>query len=187
MKRYFDTLDALYRFTLDLDHHQDKLQCQHCATNDQFISHGFVYKQRSQTHREAVGKRIFCSNRYGHSGCGRTTRLYIADEIPSLQYGAAELFIFLSSLLAHDTVKAAYQKATGHSETRNAWRWLNKLSRKLMDYRCFLQTRYEVVSTEFKFRSRRLQILLPTLHRLFCRFTNYPCANYQLISQSNFM
>jgi hypothetical protein len=187
MKHYFDTIDTLDRFTLELDRYQDGLQCHHCATNNQFVSHGFVYKQRSQTHREAVGKRIFCSNRHGRSGCGRTVRLYIASEIPSLQYGTAELFIFLSSLLAHFTVKAAYQKATLQSETRNAWRWLSKLKGKLTDYRCLLQARREEVSSQFSTRIKRLHILLPTLQRLFATAIDCPCAYYQTLTQSRFM
>lgn len=187
MKRYFDTFDDLERYTLELDRYQDELQCQHCATNNQFVSHGFVYKQCSQTHKEAVGKRIFCSNRHGRSGCGRTARLYLATEIPSLQYATAELFIFLSSLLAHFTVKAAYQKATQQSETRNAWRWLNKLMEKLTDYRCLLQARREEMSTQFTTRVKRLHILLPTLHRLVATAIDCPCADYQTRTQSKFI
>lgn len=85
MPKYFNDMDTLHRFTLEIDRYQDELQCHHCAKNDQFVSHGFIYKQRSQSLREAVGKRIFCSNRYGRSGCARTFRLYIATELPSLQ------------------------------------------------------------------------------------------------------
>lgn len=184
MKRYFDTIDALDRFTLELNCHQDELQCHHCAKNDQFVSHGFVYKQRSAYRQQTVGKRIVCSNRYGHSGCGRTFRLYITNEIPALHYSAAELFLFLSALLANVTVAAAYQKATGQSETRNAWRWLTKLDRRLSDYRCFLQTRVGTITTSFKHRARRLQILLPTIKRLFLALNDCPCANYQYLVQS---
>ncbi len=187
MKRYFDTIDTLDRFTLELDRYQDELQCHHCTKNDQFVSHGFVYKQRSASLQETVGKRIFCSNRYGHSGCGRTFRLSIASEIPAVHYGAAELFIFLFSLLAHFTVKAAYQKATGQSSSRHAWRWLSKLIRKLTDYRCLLHARCEVATTQFTARARRLHILLPTLQRLFSTVTDCPCAHYQIRTQSRFM
>ena len=187
MKRFFDTFDVLDRYTLEIDRYQDELQCQHCAKNDQFVSHGIVYKQRSQRHREAVGKRLLCSNRYGRSGCGRTFRLYVASQIPTLHYDATVLFVFLCSLLANLTVVDAYQKATGCDQARNAWRWLTKLDRKLGDYRCWLQTRIDTTITTFKHRTRRLQILLPTLQRLFSTFADCACASYQTRAQSIFM
>lgn len=187
MQLFFKDIESLDRFTLSLDLHQDSLACDYCSSSDQFVSHGFVYKQRSQTLSEAVGKRIFCSNRNGRSGCGRTVRLYIASESPSLQYSTVHLFTFLCALLANLTVKAAYQKVTRWSKPRNAWRWLNKLDRRLMEYRCFLQTRSDVISTSFESRPRRLQILLPTIAQLFSKLEAPPCAHYQRLSQLRFI
>ena len=166
MQRFFEDYESIKQFTLSLDYHQDQLECAHCLKNDQFVSHGIVYKQRSMTLSEPVGKRIFCSNRYGRSGCGRTVQLYVADEFPSFQYGAAVLFIFIVSLLANLTVPESYEKATGQSESRNAWRWLNRLIRRLTDYRRFLKVRLDSISTQFKAHVRRLRILLPRLERL---------------------
>ena len=186
MKRYFDTFHSLERFTRELDCHQHELQCQHCARNDQFVPHDVIYKQRSQSSREAVGKRIFCSNRYGRTGCGRTFRLYIASEIPSLRYGTAQLFVFLSALLAKLTVSAAYQQATGRSETRNAWRWLNKLDCRLINYRIFLKKHPEAPSSD-KSKTRRFQILLPTIKRLFSLSNRCPCSHFQQATQSHFI
>lgn len=187
MQRFFEDFESIKQFTRSLDYNQDKLECAHCLKNDQFVSHGIVYKQRSMTLSEPVGKRIFCSNRYGRSGCGRTVQLYVASEFPSFQYGAAHLFVFIVSLLANLTVTESYEKATGQSESRNAWRWLNGLIRRLTDYRCFLKVRLDSISTQFKTSVRRLQILLPTLKRLVAEFFNYPCSSYQLIHQRAFI
>ncbi|MEE8059342.1 MAG: hypothetical protein V3T17_16120 [Pseudomonadales bacterium] len=187
MKQYFDNIDTLKRFTSELDRHQDQLKCQHCSKNDQFVPHSFIYKQCHKALAEKVGKRIFCSNRYGHSGCGRPFTLYVASALPSLQYGTTHLFIFLSSLLANFTVKAAYKKATGQSASRNAWHWLTKVERRLMHYRTILKTRPHTVNTRFSTRSKRLQILLPTLTRLFSCFGDCPCANFQLLNQCCFI
>ncbi len=82
MQRFFKDYDSINQFSLSLDFHQDKVKCSFCLKNDQLISHGNVYKQRSMSVKEKVGKRIFCSNRYGRSGCGRTFQLYIATEVP---------------------------------------------------------------------------------------------------------
>ncbi len=100
MQRFFEDFESIQQFTHSLNYHQNQLECSHCLKCDQFISHGIVFKQRSIDVKEPVGKRLFCSNLYGRSGCGRTFQLYVASEIPSFQYGAAPLIIFLASLLA---------------------------------------------------------------------------------------
>ena len=187
MQRFFEDFKAIKQFTLSLDYYQDELECSHCLKNDQFVSHSIVYKQRSMTLSEPVGKRIFCSNRYGRSGCGRTFQLYVADELPSYQYSAAHLFIFVASLLENLTVPESYEKATGQSESRNAWRWINKLMCRLIDYRSVLRVRAEIISTQFKSSVRRFKILLPTLARLVAQCSGCPCAHYQLAHQSPFI
>ncbi len=187
MQKYFTDIESIDSFSLSLDYHQDVLHCAHCSRNDQFVSHGFVYKQRSQKVRQKVGKRLFCSNRDGRSGCGRTYRLYVAEALPCLQYGATHLFVFLLALISHATVQQAYEKATGTQEPRNAWRWLDKLQVKLVDYRCFLQRRANELSTQFRSRVRRLQILLPTVKRLFAVLDDCPCAHYQMHHQLRFI
>lgn len=187
MQKYFNNIESIDSFTLSLDYHKNKLQCLHCNKSDQFVSHGFIYKQRSISLAEKVGKRVFCSNRYGRSGCGRTFQLYISCEFISFQYGATQLSIFIASLLVNLTVHASYQKATGQSESRNAWRWLNKLMVKLTDYRRFLKARTQTVSTLFISKARRLQILFPTLKRLFSKMDNCPCSYYQYFHQTSFI
>jgi len=91
-----------------------------CSQNNQFVSHGIIYKQRSIKVSEPVGKRLLCSNRYGRSGCGHTFQLTIADQVPRFHYGALQLFIFITSLFADFSVTTSYIKATGQSEARNA-------------------------------------------------------------------
>jgi len=117
MQRFYENFKSIDVFTLSLDVHQDKLECAHCLKNDQFVSHGVVYKQRSIHQSEKVGKRIFCSNRDGRSGCGRTFQLYVASEIPGCRYGAAQLLVFITSLLANLTITESYQQATGQFES----------------------------------------------------------------------
>lgn len=183
MQRFFKDFESLDRFTLSLDCYDDTLQCPHCAKREQLVSHGVIYKQRSSRQREAVGKRVLCSNRYGRTGCGRTVQLYVAQVIPSLQYSTPQVFVFLSALLMNLTVKAAYQAATGQSEVRHAWRWLTKLERNLTDFRCFLDVRLAPFTIAVKERCRRLQLMLPTFERLFSTLPHCPCSHYQLECQ----
>jgi len=187
MQRFFEHFDSIQKFTLSLDFHQDHLQCQHCFKQDQFISHGIVYKQLSMTLKEKVGKRIFCSNRYGHSGCGHTFQLYVASEIPSLHYGAAQLVAFVSALFSGLTPEQAYPVATGAVDTRHAWRWLKRLQSKLSDFRRFLSLKTSTPDKAFSSRSRSLQLLLPSLSDIFSLSSDCPCANYQLQYQSAFI
>jgi len=99
MIKFFKDLGRLHQFTLSLDFHQDMTQCHKCSKHDQFVSHGFVYKKQRQGDKTIVGKRIFCSNRYGKVGCGSTHRLYLTAQIPSLQYNTEHLFRFLLELI----------------------------------------------------------------------------------------
>ncbi|MES9859003.1 MAG: hypothetical protein ABW166_20735 [Sedimenticola sp.] len=104
MNRYYDDLATLHRFTLSLDCQADPLHCQHCSKSDQWVSHGYVYKKQCLGKTLAVGKRLFCSNRSGRSGCGRTLRLYLTTEVATLHYSAIHLAAFVLALLAGTTI-----------------------------------------------------------------------------------
>lgn len=187
MQRFFKDFESIDRFTLSLNCFGERLQCPHCSKSDQLVSHGVIYKQRSMNEREPVGKRVFCSNRYQHSGCGRTVQLYRTQVIPSLQYGTAQVFLFLSSLLMNLTLEDAYETATGQTEPRNAWRWLQKLMHKLTDFRFFLKDHLKLENACIQLNNRRLTLLLSTLKALFSELLHCPCAHYQLHSQHAFI
>jgi hypothetical protein len=165
MQRFFDSLDSLQEFTSSLDYQE--LMCTSCSARRQFVSHGFVYKQRSSLLRDTVGKRIFCSNRSGRTGCGRTVQLYLATEIPSLHYGASQLFIFITALLANLSITAAYHKAVNALDARHAWRWFKKCFQQLIQYRRYLHRDNLQDFLLDPSQSRSRQLLLPTLHALF--------------------
>jgi len=186
MKRFYPDFNAIDAFTLSLDYHQNELECIHCLKNDQFVSHGIIYKQRYSTLAEKVGKRIFCSNRYGRMGCGRTFQLYVANEIPHFRYGATHLFIFITALIANQTISEAYLSATGQSEFRNAWRWLSRLMLKLSEYRSFLKVRTTAILDPFCSSSQYLRHLLPTFSRLFTS-NNNGCFDFQITQQKLFL
>ena len=185
MKRFYQDYDSIHRFTLSLNYHQNELECVHCLKNDQFVSHGIIYKQRSANYAEKVGKRLFCSNRFGRNGCGRTFQLYVATEVPSFRYGAAHLLIFIAALLTNSNICEAYHQATGQSEYRNAWRWLKRLMLRLSEYRVFLKVRADKYSGQFRSNSNHLKHLLPTLARLFTSTFN-GCFDYQMNQQQSF-
>jgi hypothetical protein len=183
MQRFFPDFESLDRFTLSLACFDDAVRCPHCAKSHQLISHGVIYKQRSMHEREAIGKRVLCSNRFQHKGCGRTVQLYVATVIPALQHTVATVFAFLSALLMNVGIGTAYQLATGKQDARHAWRWLHNIHQRLSDFRTFVHARCASLVSTFDTRCRRLQLLLPTLHALFSLHPATPCAHYQILSQ----
>ncbi|NOZ51833.1 MAG: hypothetical protein GXP08_01630 [Gammaproteobacteria bacterium] len=187
MITFFNDLEPLQQFTLSLDYHQDKMQCIKCLQHDQFVSHGFVYKKQRQGNKGIVGKRIFCSNRYGRNGCGSTHRLYLAEQVPTLQYTTDHLFRFLFELIAYVSIQNAYHKATGTESPRHAYRWLNKLTVKLSDYRTVIVKQWQDLSTQFKSRTHRFQLLLSTLQYLFVSLDHQPVTEYQVLNQDSFI
>ena len=178
---YFENIHTLHQYTLALELHQDAIQCDQCHASDQFVSHGFVYRYLHYGVKEAVGKRILCSDRYGKSGCGKTFRLYLAKMIPALRHTTHHLHMFIASLLTGLTIQQAYQGATNTEDPRNAYRWLHKLTKQMVNYRGFLKTRHTAQS--FFSRSPRLQLLLPTLQQLFTCIGKQACTHYQLLKQ----
>lgn len=186
MKIYFECLILLQQFTLNLNTPDNVSQCQKCLVNGQFISHGFVYKYQNSNKKKIVGKRVFCSNRNGRSGCGGTIILYLSETIPRMRFNTEHMTVFLFSLLKNFNIQQAYQSATKTKDPRNAYRWLHKLQNKLMNYRLFLKQR-TVQIVNFKSRNQRLQLLLPTIQSLFSKLGQQSCQQYQQQCQASFV
>lgn len=187
MKRYFYDLDALHRFTLTLDSQPHPIQCQYCSQQGQFVSHGFVYKKHRHGERRTVGKRLFCSNRHGRSGCGRTLRLYLATELAFLHYTALHLTAFVRALLEGSAIQHAYRTATQTAEPRNAYRWLDRLQGKLVAYRARLKTPYPQPVGQFTAKNKQRHILLSTLRMLLSTLGESACAQIQQRTQTAFI
>lgn len=99
------------------------------------MSHGFFYKKQPGGEPQAVGKRVFCSNRRRHTGRGRTMRLYLDTTVRHLHATGAQLVAFVLAIIAGMTVRQAYWQATGTADPRHAWRRLNRLDAQLSHYR----------------------------------------------------
>ena len=64
MRTYYPSLPAIEQQTGQLEHEH----CAHCKQAHQLVSHGFVRRKRVGGEPEAVGKRVFCSNRNNRMG-----------------------------------------------------------------------------------------------------------------------
>ena len=187
MQKFFKDLNSIGQFTASLKW-QRSLRCEICLNHEHFISHGFIYKQYSSERKEAVGKRIVCSNRYGHQGCGHTYQLTIADKLPHRRYFGVVLVRFISLLLSGHSVCCAYSQATKQSQTRHAWRWLKKLNDNLMHYRGYLKV--PIVgkialeqAPDFTYH----RCLLTTLNALTSKEGDGSCAAFQISQQIAFI
>jgi hypothetical protein len=183
MKIYYASLHAIQQQTRALFHEQ----CRHCQQTHHLISHGFVYKKRSGSEpKQPVGKRVFCSNRHGRAGCGRTMQLYLDTTIRYLHYTGECVVAFVLALLTGATVQQAYEGATGTAEPRHAYRWLNKLFTQLSEYRRGVYPlRWPHVETAS--RPPRRGLLASTFTALLAHFGQPLCARYQQSLQRLFL
>lgn len=185
MQIFFSSLHALEQYTFSVDNIPQDDACQFCAAENQWVSHGYVYKQRSMMKREVVGKRLLCGKRYGKQGCGRTRQIYLHSIIPRRRYNLSVLALFIGLLLQGVGVVKSYQQATNRqcSDHRHAWRWINNLHSRIGWFRSlFAKPLYSLLNIPH--RSRRLRILLRTLKDLLSASENL--LNFQQIYQSAF-
>ena len=185
MQRYYASLQAIDQQTMQLDH----AHCVHCKQAHQLISHGFVYQKQTHAEPAAIGKRVFCSNRNRHTGCGRTMRLYLDATVRYLHYAGSQVVAFVLALMAGMTVQRAYDRATGTADPRNAYRWLNRLGAQLSTYRSLShQPRLQNVDDPVTaHRPVRQTLLAATFRSLLPYFVPPLCASYQRQLQCSFL
>ena len=202
MIRFFYTIDQIELFIRSLQWQTNfSFSCPHCARTDQWFSHGFQYKQLGIHSRAITGKRLICSNRFGHLGCGRTWRLYLCERTPFAHYGCTQFFAFILALFfntsTRNTVEHAYRLATGANNARHAWRWLNRLRLQLPAYRAVFFDRPAQLDTNTldakSTGDNDIHFLIQTtLSQLFQRLpssadTHNLCALFQLKTQIRFI
>jgi len=181
----YDSIETIERVTNTLD--SSPLACPKCKRAPPLVSHGFVYKYLSSKDKIEVGKRLWCSYRYGRRGCGATVRLYVAEIIPRHRYTATELTVFLVTLMSSLSISTAYLAATDSDAHRNAYRWINKLKQRLSIYRAFLNYRTEYSTQALASIPAPLRTLVPTLIALKEKLGDALCQRFQTLTQSAFM
>lgn len=197
MNPFFNTLCDLDQFTMELKNHANDLVCMNCHKCDQFVSHGYVYKKKDKDGKKIVGKRIFCSNRFGKSGCGCTLRFYLAIEIPKLKFNTSHLTVFLNKLFEGMSIEKSYSNATGTTEPRQAYRWLKKLDCKLIEYRQRANHCTQLVTQACISANKRVPLLFASLQPLLFNAASAgsslgyaesnPCKAYQWQQQMTFL
>jgi len=185
MQIYYKSIEAIHQQTMQLGNEQ----CIHCKQFHQLVSHGFIYKKRTRAEPEAVGKRVFCSDRYHHTGCGYTIQLYLASIIRCLHYAGACVVAFVLSLMQGMTIAQGYVFATGTQTPRNAYRWLNKLEAQWVVYRSLLHQPLlqDTEAVAYRGPLSRRHLLTSTIETLLPKFGQPLCSLYQQQLQRSFL
>jgi len=185
MRTYYPSLPAIEQQTGQLEHEH----CAHCKQAHQLVCHGFVRRKRVGGEPEALGKRVFCSNRNNRMGCGRTMQLYLESTIRYLHHAGERVVTFVLSLLNGMSIQHAYRHATGTVTPRHVYRWLNRLCAQLSVYRSLSHRPplRDVVPTIVAHRPERVATLRSTFEALLQRFGQPLCAAYQAQLQRSFL
>lgn len=177
MQTYYPSLEAIHQQTLQLESEQ----CKHCQQTQQLVSHGFIRKKRNCGDPQAIGKRVFCSNRHRRTGCGRTMQLYLDSTLRYLHHAGATVVAFVAALLAGLCIAQAYMQATGSDTPRHAYRWLHRLDVQTSAWRSLFHQPVPTQPTALAAtpRSLRRSVLTSTVTALLTRFGQALCPGYQ--------
>lgn len=178
MQIYYPSLQAIQQQTLQLKSEQ----CVHCGKAHQLVSHGFIRKKLAGGDPQAVGKRVFCSNRHQRTGCGHTTQLYLDSTLRHVHHAGSAVVAFVLLLLAGISIALAYTQATKAQSPRHAYRWLQRLDAQISAYRSLFHQpllaappAVAVVPAPCLRRS----LLASTFAALLTRFGQPICQGYQ--------
>lgn len=184
MQTYYPSLDAIHQQTQQLELEQ----CPHCQQTQQLVSHGFIRKKRVRAHPQAVGKRVFCSNRHQRTGCGRTMQLYLDSTLRHLHHAGSAVVAFVLLLLAGIPIVMAYTQTTGANTPRHAYRWLNRLDQQMSTYRSLSHQPHlaQPILCLVQPLCLRRSLLDSTFAALLTRFGHSLCQAYQSYLQRPF-
>lgn len=176
MQTYYPSLQAIHQQTQQLD----LKQCRHCQQTQQLVSHGFVRKKRLQEDPQMVGKRVYCSNRHGRTGCGRTMQLYLDSALRHAHHAGCAVVAFVLFVLAGVSIALAYMQATAAHSPRHAYRWLHRLYQQISTYRgLFHQPLLIERMPGMRASCGRRSLLTSTFSALLMRFGQPLCQTYQ--------
>lgn len=192
MQTYYSDLSSIEQQTKQLEH----FLCRHCQQTNCLISHGYIYKKRHCGDPVAVGKRVFCSNRHHHNGCGRTMQLYLDSMVRYLHYAGDVVVAFILAWMTGMSVQQAYCTTTSKDNPQNAYRWLRRFFAQLSLYRSLshsvslrcdvpLPTSHSQPNSANSSLNRSL--LTSTMNALLQRFGEPLCCHFQAQCQRPFL
>lgn len=100
-------------------------QCPHCKRTGTLIGHGFLrgYAEHG-SERVIRGRRLFCSDRFRQSGCGRTVAILLDTVLRAFSIRPRTLFEFAAAVVSGTSRRAAWHRvAAGCSLSRGYRLW----------------------------------------------------------------
>lgn len=124
--------------------------CPHCQRHGRLRAHGFLKSASG----EIRGIRLYCSNRRGLRGCGRTFSSHFVDRMPNATLGTAQVGAILEA--AHGAVKerpgaeskrpAIMDALAGICSRSTAYRWIRRF--RLLQCLTFRPLLYQVIGRD---------------------------------------
>lgn len=109
-----------------------QIRCPHCDRIGFLNCHGFLRGfAEGGNGRTVRGWRVYCRNRDGGGGCGRTHSILLASVLCRRQLRAPRLWKFLSFALRGLSRRAAWRRAGAPFSTRHAYRIWARIERGL--------------------------------------------------------
>lgn len=104
--------------------------CIHCRLTGTLIGHGFL-RGLAPTGNDVVtrGPRMFCSDRYSKTGCGRTFPVYWDDVIPFATLRTVQLLELIRALACAPSPHAGWAASRLPMSPSSAYRWLARWKR----------------------------------------------------------
>jgi hypothetical protein len=90
--------------------------CLHCKRIGHLLGHGFLRGYGGSQEREVRGRRLYCSRRGRHTGCGKTQSIWDSAVIPRVSLPASLLWRFLDLWQQGLSRWKAYRQAFGKAE-----------------------------------------------------------------------
>ena len=168
IKRFYNSRKDFQQFYYSLK----QIPCPHCGYIGALILHGYLsgYDEISYGKKVIRGRRIFCSNRFRRSGCGRTFSILKSNILKGFNITAATLWKFFNSI-AHGMNKLqSFKKLKLPFSNTTIYRLYKRFKYQQANIRAVLSRMYLKPKT----CSNKNPIVQTILH-LKLSFNHHPC------------
>lgn len=163
-----------------------QISCPHCKYIGTLIMHGYLrgYDEKNYGKRIIRGRRIFCSNRFKKSGCGKTFSVFKSNIIKGFNITADSLWKFLKNISnGINKFKSFKDIALSFSNTT-----IYRLYKRFKYQQTNIRTALSRIHLKSKTCSNKNPVVQTILH-LKLAFNHLPCpiSAYQIHFQKAFL
>jgi hypothetical protein len=156
-----------------------QFRCPFCGAAETLNRHSKLYgndAESTEGGRLQRGQRVWCCDRGGRGGCGRSFSIFLAEVLPRHTVRAAALWSLLDHLLAGGSIKGAVEALGLSFPLETLYHLLHRLRRRMVRVRSALCRERKAPA------SSQTDPLLQTVEHLRQLFAKgkCPCADFQL-------